>query len=134
MFRLKMIATSASTPTAAVAAYRLGGDEKLIDAVKANFQSAPISDKLKALLAIAGSVQKGGSKSPANRSSWARSQGATDKEIHDNSADCSRVLHVQRYVDGLATWAPTDSRMYRENEKRLADHGYLVSTAKLVGA
>src|SRR5277367_839090 len=33
----------------AVAAYRLGGDEKLIDDVKANFQSAPVSDKLKAL-------------------------------------------------------------------------------------
>ena len=36
----------------AVAVYHLGGDEKLINDVKANFQSAGISEKLKALLAI----------------------------------------------------------------------------------
>ena len=44
----------------AVAAYRLGGNEKLVNDVKLNFESAAISDKMKALLAIAGKVQKGG--------------------------------------------------------------------------
>jgi uncharacterized peroxidase-related enzyme len=43
----------------AVAAYRLGGNEKLVNDVKANFESAAVSEKLKALLAIAGKVQKG---------------------------------------------------------------------------
>lgn len=33
-------------------------DVHLIDAIKNNYQSAPVSDKLKTLLAIAGSVQK----------------------------------------------------------------------------
>src|SRR3982751_1305451 len=33
---------------------------QLIDNIKKDYQSAPISDKLKALLSIAGSVQKGG--------------------------------------------------------------------------
>ena len=42
----------------AVAAYRLQGNEKLIADVKANFEEAAIPDKLKALLAIAGKVQK----------------------------------------------------------------------------
>jgi hypothetical protein len=37
-----------------------------------------------------------------------------------------------RYVDGLATWAPTDPGMYRENGKRLAEKGYLETTADLL--
>ena len=44
----------------AVAAYRLGGNEKLVNDVKLSFESAAISGKLKALLNIAGKVQKGG--------------------------------------------------------------------------
>ena len=45
------------------AAQHLGGsptDYELIDQVKQNYQAAPLSDKMKALLAIAGKVQKGG--------------------------------------------------------------------------
>jgi uncharacterized peroxidase-related enzyme len=118
----------------AVAAYRLGGDEKLIDEVKANFQSAPITDKLKALLAIAGCVQKSGKQVTEEHIARARSQGATDKEIHDTVLIAAAFCMYNRYVDGLATWAPTDPAMYRENGKRLADHGYVAATAKLVGA
>jgi uncharacterized peroxidase-related enzyme len=44
----------------AAAAHYLGGNEKLVNAIKVNFEGAAISDKLKALLAIAGKVQKGG--------------------------------------------------------------------------
>ncbi len=44
----------------AVTANRLGGNEKLVNDVKLNFESTGISDKLKALLNIAGKVQKGG--------------------------------------------------------------------------
>jgi len=36
-----------------------------------------------------------------------------------------------RYVDGLATWAPTDPELYRENGKRLAEVGYVHSTDRL---
>jgi uncharacterized peroxidase-related enzyme len=118
----------------AVAAYRLGGDEKLINDVKANFQSAGISEKLKTLLAIAGSVQKGGKNVTTEQIAQARAQGATDKEIHDTVLIAAAFCMYNRYVDGLATWAPTDPAMYRENGKRLADHGYSSSTAKLVGA
>jgi uncharacterized peroxidase-related enzyme len=67
----------------AVAAYRLGGNEKLVNEVKLNFESAEISDKLKALLAIAGKVQKGGKDVTAEDVARARQHGATDKEIHD---------------------------------------------------
>jgi hypothetical protein len=37
-----------------------------------------------------------------------------------------------RYVDGLATWAPENPEMYRENGKRLAEIGYVHSTDGLL--
>jgi hypothetical protein len=36
-----------------------------------------------------------------------------------------------RYVDGLATWAPDDPDLYRENGRRLAEEGYVNSTDAL---
>src|SRR5271154_5632201 len=44
----------------AIAAASLNDDEELVKRVKADFQHADISDKLKALLVIASKVQKGG--------------------------------------------------------------------------
>ena len=44
----------------AMAQYYYQKDMPFIDAIKNDFQSAPISEKLKSLLSIAGSVQKGG--------------------------------------------------------------------------
>jgi uncharacterized peroxidase-related enzyme len=115
----------------AVAAYRLGGNEKLINDVKLNFESAAISEKLKALLAIAGKVQRGGKQVTTADIERAREHGATDKEIHDTVLIAAAFCMYNRYVDGLATWAPTDADMYRANGKRLADEGYLGSTARL---
>ena len=118
----------------AVAAYHLGGDEKLINDVKANFQAAGISEKLKALLEIAGSVQKSGKQVTSEQIERARGLGATDKELHDTVLIAAAFCMYNRYVDGLATWAPTDPAVYRESGKRLADHGYSASTAQIVGA
>jgi uncharacterized peroxidase-related enzyme len=118
----------------AVAAYRLGGDEKLVSDVKLNFGSAAISSKLKALLAIAGKVQLGGKEVTAENINRAREQGATDKEIHDTVLIAAAFCMYNRYVDGLATWAPSDPEMYRENGKRLAEGGYVASTARLAAA
>jgi len=115
----------------AVVAYRLGGNEKLVNDVKLNFESAEISDKMKALLAIAGKVQKGGKQVTATDVDRARQQGATDKEIHDTVLIAAAFCMYNRYVDGLATWAPTDPEMYRQNGKRLAEVGYVESTAHL---
>jgi uncharacterized peroxidase-related enzyme len=48
------------TAHGAIAAHHLVGNEQLVLDVKQNFAGAAISDKLKALLAIAGKVQRGG--------------------------------------------------------------------------
>lgn len=118
----------------AAAAAHFKGNYDLMEQIKVNPETAAVSDKLKALLAIAGSVQKGEKQVTNEQIERARSQGATDKEIHDTALIAASFCMYNRYVDGLATWAPTDPEMYRENGKRLADHGYAASTAKLVGA
>src|SRR5665213_2980909 len=58
-------------------------DMQFIDNIKNDFLSAPISEKLKALLTIAGSVQKGGKYVTVDQIENAKSLVATDKEIHD---------------------------------------------------
>src|SRR5580658_8384716 len=113
----------------AVAAYRLNGNETLVNSVKTNFEVAAISEKLKALLAIAGKVQLGGKQVTSEDILRARQQGATDKEIHDTVLIAAAFCRYNRYADGLATWAPTEADLYRENGRRLADEGYLLSTA-----
>jgi uncharacterized peroxidase-related enzyme len=116
----------------AVAAYRLGGNEKLVNDVKLNFESAGISEKLKALLNLAGKVQKGGKQVTAEDVARARQQGASDKEIHDTVLIAAAFCMFNRYVDGLATWAPENAELYRENGKRLAEIGYVHSTDGLL--
>jgi uncharacterized peroxidase-related enzyme len=114
----------------AVAAHHLGGNERLVNEVKLNFETATISNKLKALLAIAGKVQKGGKQVTAEDVTRARQQGASDKEIHDTVLIAAAFCMYNRYVDGLATWAPDSPDMYRENGRRLAEEGYVQSTAR----
>jgi uncharacterized peroxidase-related enzyme len=115
------------------AAQHLGGsdaDYELIAQIKQNYQATPISAKMKALLAIAGKVQKGGKQVTASDVDRARQHGATDKEVHDTVLIAAAFCMYNRYVDGLATWAPSDANTYRENGRRLAEVGYVESTAQ----
>jgi uncharacterized peroxidase-related enzyme len=109
------------------AAQHLGGspaDYALIDQVKRNFAAAPVSEKMKALLAIAGKVQQGGKHVTTDDVEQARRHGATDKEIHDTVLIAAAFCMFNRYVDGLATWQPRDPDMYREIGKQTASLGY----------
>lgn len=58
----------------------------------------------------------------------AREKGTTDREIHDTVLIAAAFCMYNRYVDGLATWAPLDPAMYRDNGRRLAEEGYIHST------
>jgi uncharacterized peroxidase-related enzyme len=101
------------------------GDYTLIDRIKCDFESAPISEKMKALLAIAGKVQKGGKNVTTADVERARHQGATDKEIHDTVLISASFCMFNRYVDGLGTWQPRDEEMYLEIGKQTAAQGYV---------
>lgn len=109
----------------AIAAAHLDGNEDLVHRVKADFQYADISEKLKALLVIASKVQRGGKQVTAEDVEHARSLGATDIEIHDAVLIAAAFCMYNRYVDGLATVQPHDEAMYRERGKMVARDGYL---------
>ena len=109
----------------AIAAAHLDNDEDLVRRVKADFQHADISAKLKALLVIAGKVQRGGKHVTASDVEEARQAGAADIEIHDTVLIAAAFCMYNRYVDGLATWQPEDENLYRERGKKTAKEGYV---------
>jgi uncharacterized peroxidase-related enzyme len=111
----------------AVAAHHLS-NEALVVHVKNDFQHASISGKLKALLVIAGHTARGGKNVTAADIARAREQGATDLEIHDTVLIAAVFCMCNRYVDGLATWAPDDPDFYRQRAALVAANGYAAST------
>ena len=112
----------------AVAAHHLQ-DEDLVVQVKRDFEKAGISDKLKALLVIAAKTARGGTHVTADDVARARSNGATDIEIHDTVLIAAAFCMFNRYVDGLATWAPDDPDFYRQRAALIAEHGYAAATS-----
>lgn len=108
----------------AAAAHLAGDNPGLVDAVCSDYRSAAISDKLKALLAIAEAVQKDGKSVTSDLISLARKCGAGDLEIHDTVLIAAAFCMYNRYVDGLATLQPCEPAMYREMGKRMAEQGY----------
>jgi uncharacterized peroxidase-related enzyme len=109
----------------AVAAAQLDHDEELVRKVKTDWFHADVSEKLKALLNIAGKVQQGGKYVIESDIAAARAQGATDLEIHDTVLIAAVFCMCNRYVDGLGTWAPEDPAMYRHNAANIVEHGYV---------
>ncbi len=109
----------------AIAAEHLGGNDELVLRVKRDFEHAQISDKLKALLAIAASVQRGGKNVLPEDIERARQQGATDLEIHDTVLIAAAFCMYNRYVDGLATLMPADRNVFRARAGMIARGGYV---------
>jgi uncharacterized peroxidase-related enzyme len=108
-----------------LAQHYLQCDMSFIDAIKENYQMTMISDKLKSLLGIAASVQKGGKSVSAEQIEYARSLGATDREIHDTVLIAAAFCMYNRYVDGLGTWAPLDRQFYINRAPQRAAEGYV---------
>jgi uncharacterized peroxidase-related enzyme len=119
------------TSHGAAAAHHLGGTSELasnfalISEIKRDFESAPISAKLKALLNIAGHVQQGGKRVTNDDIARARKEGATDTEIHDTVLIAAAFCMYNRYVDGLATWAPQEQEAYIPMGAHMAHEGYV---------
>jgi uncharacterized peroxidase-related enzyme len=112
----------------AIAAHHLNGNEDLVASVKRDFEHAGISEKLKALLVIAGKVQQGGKHVTPEDVERARREGASDLEIHDTVLIAAMFCMCNRYVDGLATWAPDDADFYRKRAALIVREGYTAAT------
>lgn len=111
---------------AAFAKAQLVDGQATLDAVLRDYKSSAVSDKLKKLLAIAELVQKGGKHVTESAVQEARVAGATDLEIHDTVLIAAAFCMYNRYVDGLATWAPTDPAMYDMMAQKIVNEGYRV--------
>lgn len=112
---------------ATFAALQLDGGWNVVDAVVASVDRAPISDKMKALLEMAAAVQRGGQHVTQAHVDAARAQGASDREIHDTVLIAAAFCMYNRYVDGLATFAPRDREDYREIGELIVQHGYFAA-------
>jgi uncharacterized peroxidase-related enzyme len=109
----------------ALAQYYMQCDMAFIDAIKANYQDTPIPEKMKALLSIAASVQKGGKSVRPEQIELAKNLGATDREIHDTVLIAAAFCMFNRYVDGLGTQAPQDRQFYINRAPQRAAEGYV---------
>ena len=109
---------------AAFAAAQLDDGMAVVDQVRANLDTAPVSAKLRALLRIAGTVREDGRKVTTELVEAARAEGATDLEIHDTVLIAAAFCMYNRYVDGLATFAPTDPAVYAGAAQRIVERGY----------
>jgi uncharacterized peroxidase-related enzyme len=107
-----------------IAVCYLNGDRDLVEAVRGNYKEAPISEKLKSLLQIAGKVQKSGKSVLPEDIENARQHGATDRDIHDTVLIAAAFCLFNRYVDGLASVAPQDLSTYPERARQIVEHGY----------
>jgi uncharacterized peroxidase-related enzyme len=107
-----------------IAQHYLECDMSFIDDVKHDKDNAKISPKLKALLTIAASVQRGGKHVTTEQVAKAKLLGATDLEIHDTVLIAAAFCMFNRYVDGLNTWAPQDRMFYINRAKDRAEEGY----------
>lgn len=112
------------TSHGAAATHLAGGDAGLIEAVCNDYMSAPISGKLKALLAIAAAVQIDGKRVTQDLINAARNESASDLEIHDTVLIAAAFCMYNRYVDGLGTWQPRNPEMYSDMGKQMAEKGY----------
>lgn len=100
------------------------GEEDTAAKVKQDIATAPVSDKMKALLVIAAQVQQSGKAVTAASVQNAKDAGATDIEIHDTVLIAALFCLYNRYVDGLATVTPTDPAFYKGLGERLKTNGY----------
>jgi len=109
----------------AMAGYYMECDIKQIENIKKDFNSADLSPKMKSLLNVAGSVQKGGKHVTPEQIQAAKNNAATDKEIHDTVLIAAAFCMFNRYVDGLGTWAPEDTAFYVNRAPGRAKEGYI---------
>jgi uncharacterized peroxidase-related enzyme len=112
------------TSHGAAASHLNGGSGDIVESVCQDYRTAAISEKLKALLAIAEQVQIDGKRVTKELVDAAREQGATDLDIHDTILIAAAFSMYNRYVDGLETWQPRNGAMYVEMGKRMAEDGY----------
>ena len=90
-----------------------------------DLDKAPVSERLRALLRLAGKVQKTPSEALQSDVDLALKLGATQRDVHDTVLIAAAFCMYNRYVDGLGTFAfPRGHAAYNEMGKMLGEQGY----------
>jgi hypothetical protein len=100
------------------------GEAETAKQVRADIATAPVSEKMKALLTIADKVRQNGKLVTSQLIESAKAAGATDIEIHDTVLIAGLFCLYNRYVDGMATAMPDDNSYFAMLADRLVNHGY----------
>lgn len=100
------------------------GDHETSQKVKQDIATAPVSEKMKALLTIASLTRESGKLVTTALIDKAKAAGATDIEIHDTVLIAALFCLYNRYVDGLGTALPEENNYYHVLAERLVNHGY----------
>lgn len=116
------------TSHGAIAAHLPGCNHDIVKAVWDDYKTAPVSEKLKTLLHIAGKVQQSGRLVTEDDISRARAAGASDMDIHDTVLISATFCMFNRYVDGLGATTPHDPEFYELVGKQRAEEGYLTKS------
>lgn len=119
------------TTHGAIAAHLPGCNDEIIKAVWNDYKTAPLSDKMKALLNIADKVRMGGRHVTEADIQAARDKEASDLDIHDTVMIAAAFCMFNRYVDGLGATTPDDPAFYELVGKQRAEEGYMTKS-KLV--
>jgi uncharacterized peroxidase-related enzyme len=109
---------------AAFAALQIEGGRAKVGQILSNYETARVSEKLKALFRIASQVQRGGKHVTSAAVADAKQLGATDTEIHDTVLIAAAFCMYNRYVDGLGTLPPADPSAYDDMAERIVERGY----------
>jgi uncharacterized peroxidase-related enzyme len=108
----------------ACAARELDGGAEVVAATLDETERTAVSPKLKSLLDLAEKVRRGGKEVTSDDIAEARAHGADDVDIHDTVLIAAAFCMYNRYVDGLATWAPDDAAGYDAIAEILLQGGY----------
>jgi len=109
---------------AAAARCWYGDQKQIVDELLREQNAGSLSQKMKALLLIAGKVQNNGRSVAPGDIDAARKAGAADADIHDAVLIAAAFSMFNRYVDGLASFTPTGEMAYEEMGKRMCEKGY----------
>jgi len=100
------------------------GESETSRKVREDISTAPVSEKMKALLTIAAHTGKSGRLVTEQDIENAKKSGATDIEIHDTVLIAALFSLYNRYVDGMATAMPDNEGYFNVLADRLVNHGY----------
>ena len=108
----------------ACAAQELESGTKAVSATLDDISDSGLSPKMQSLLRLADKVRLGGNAVTPDDVTDAKAVGADDVEIHDTVLTAAAFCMYNRYVDGLATWAPDDPDGYRALASVLLKRSY----------